>query len=77
MNIIATSVLIGAFVAVPGAGVGLADYMPKSPIDGISVSAAGLGVEIDADGVRAEPSKARDFEIELRLKTGTPIKVSL
>lgn len=77
MNIVGTIMLTGAFVAVPGLQTNVADYIPSNPLDCVTVSVGGVGVEIDGDGVRAEPSKARDFEIEIRLKSGTPIKVSL
>lgn len=77
MNIIGTTILAGAFAVMPGLSFSAADMLPTNPLDGISVCAGGLALQIDADGVRAEPSKVRDFEIELRLKSGTPVKVSL
>lgn len=77
MNIIATTLLAGAFTALPGLQMGQMDIIPSNPLEGLTVSVGGLGVEIDGQGVRAEPTKIRDFQIELRLKSGTPIQVSL
>ena len=71
MNIIAATMITGAIVAMPPAS------LPTNPIEGLSISAAGLGLEIDRDGLKASPADTTDFEIELRTKSGTPIRVRL
>lgn len=71
MNIIAATMITGAIVAMPSAS------LPTNPIAGLSVSAAGIGVEFNADGVTAGPADTTDFKIELRTTSGTPIRVRL
>ena len=76
MNIIGTATLAGALIALPGLGLNVTSLSALNPIGSAQISAGGMGLEIDTDGLRAEPAKAQGFEIEIRLKTGTPIKVS-
>ena len=78
MNIISTTLLAGAFAAVPGIpSLQLADLTPASPFDGMTVSAAGVGVEINGEGVETHAAETTDFVIELRLRSGAPIRVRL
>lgn len=78
MNIIATSLMAGTFAATPFATTAsIADLLPTNPFDGLSVSAAGIGFEISGDGIETHPATSADFEIELRLKSGSPIRVRL
>ena len=78
MNIISTTLLAGAFAAVPGIpSLQLADLTPASPFDGMTVSAAGVGVEINGEGVETHAAETTDFVIALRLKSGAPIRVRL
>lgn len=76
MNIAATAFLVSAITVVPQ--VNLPQFaLPANPVDGLSISAAGIGVEFTAEGVETTPAKTTDFQIELRLKSGTPIRVRL
>lgn len=78
MNIIVTSMMAGAFAATPlTSTASLTDLLPKNPFDGLSISAAGIGFEISGDGIETQPADTADFQIELRLKSGSPIRVRL
>ncbi|MGJ8560806.1 MAG: hypothetical protein ACSHX3_11260 [Litorimonas sp.] len=78
MNIIATTMMAGAFAATPlTSATSLTDLLPGNPFDGLSVSAAGIGFEVSGDGIETHPAATADFEIELRLKSGSPIRVRL
>lgn len=78
MNIIATTMMAGAFAATPlTSATSLTDLLPGNPFDGLSVSAAGIGFEVSSDGIETHPAATADFEIELRLKSGSPIRVRL
>lgn len=78
MNIILTTMMAGAFAATPiTSAVSLTDLLPTNPFDGLSVSAAGIGFEVTGDGIETHPAASADFEIELRLKSGSPIRVRL
>lgn len=78
MNIVMTTLLAGAFATLPGVPTfQLSDLKPASPFDGMTVSAAGVGVEISGDGVETQAADTTDFVIELRLKSGAPIRVRL
>ena len=78
MNIIATTLLAGTFAVLPGLpSVQLADLVPASPVEALSVSAAGVGVEINENGVETRSVETTDFVIELNLKSGAPIRVRL
>lgn len=78
MNIILTTMMAGAFAATPiTSAVSLTDLLPTNPFDGLSVSAAGIGFEVTGDGIETHPATSADFEIELRLKSGSPIRVRL
>ncbi|MEL6687039.1 MAG: hypothetical protein AAFP97_05405 [Pseudomonadota bacterium] len=78
MNIIATTLLAGAFAVLPGLPtVQLADIIPASPIDSLTISAAGVGVDISGEGVETQAAETTDFVIELKLKSGAPIRVRL
>lgn len=78
MNIAMTTLLAGAFATLPGIPtLQISDLAPVSPFDGMTVSAAGVGVEINGDGVETQAADTTDFVIELRLKSGAPIRVRL
>lgn len=78
MNIIATTLMVGALTATPFASTAsLTDFLPSNPIEGLSISAAGIGFEMTVDGIETHPATTSDFEIELRLKSGSPIRVRL
>lgn len=78
MNIIATTLLAGAFTALPGLPtVQMADIIPASPIESLTVSAAGVGVDVSAAGVATQAAETTDFVIKLNLKSGAPIRVRL
>ena len=78
MNIAMTTLLAGAFATLPGIPtLQISDLAPVSPFDGMTVSAAGVGVEINGDGVETQAAATTDFVIELRLKSGAPIRVRL
>jgi hypothetical protein len=78
MNIIVTTLMAGAFAATPlTSATSLADLLPGNPFDGLSVSAARIGFEVSGDGIETHPATTSDFEIELRLKAGSPIRVRL
>ncbi|GLQ21582.1 hypothetical protein ACFFUB_09825 [Algimonas porphyrae] len=76
MNFAATAFLVSAITVMPQVNVPQI-ALPTNPVEGLSISAAGIGVEITADGVETLPAKTSDFQIELRLKSGTPIRVRL
>lgn len=78
MNIIVTTMMAGAFAATPlASATSLTDLLPSNPFDGLSVSAAGIGFEVSGDGIETHPADTADFQIELRLKSGSPIRVRL
>lgn len=70
MNIAAT--LIGAGTLGLAAPLALGN-----PFAALSVSAAGMQVEVAQEGVKTSPAKTRDFSIELELKSGTTVRVRL
>ncbi|MEM7730157.1 MAG: hypothetical protein AAF311_12925 [Pseudomonadota bacterium] len=75
MNVTTTIILGGVFAAVSGtAPAGLA---PINPVQALNVSAAGIGVDLTAEGLETSPSASTDFKIELRLKSGATIRVRL
>lgn len=71
MNILATAMLTSAIAATPGTA------LLSNPFDGLSVSAAGIVVDFSADGIEAGAADTTDFEIEIRTKSGTPVRVRL
>ena len=71
MNITATAIIAGAMTTMP------LPSLPSNPIDGLSICAAGITLEISADGVQTQPAETTDFQIELKLKSGSPIRVRL
>lgn len=71
MNIIATTFIASAITVMP------VPSLPSSPIDGLSISAAGIALEFTGLGVETHAAETADFEIELRLKSGSPIRVRL
>lgn len=78
MNIIVTSMMAGAFAATPlGSTATLTDFLPGNPFEGLSISAAGIGLNVSGDGIETHPAETADFQIELRLKSGSPIRVRL
>jgi len=78
MNIIATTLMAGAFAAAPVTSAqSLSSLMPTNPFNGLSISAAGIGIDITGEGIETQPAETADFEIELRLKSGSPIRVRL
>jgi hypothetical protein len=78
MNIIATTLLAGAFAVMPGlSSVQIANIVPASPIESLTISAAGVGVDISGKGVETQSVETTDFVMELNLKSGTPIRIRL
>jgi hypothetical protein len=73
MNILTTTLLIGAISAVPATNL----PMPSNPVDGLSVSAAGLHVDFDGGEIQAQAAETTDFQLELRFKSYAPIRVRL
>lgn len=71
MNITATTFIAGAITAMP------LPSLPTNPIDGLSICAAGIALELSGGGMELHPADTTDFEIELRLKSGSPIRVRL
>ncbi|MEL6686681.1 MAG: hypothetical protein AAFP97_03560 [Pseudomonadota bacterium] len=78
MNIISTTLLAGAFAALPGVPtLQLSDLATVSPFAGMTVSAAGVGVEFTGEGVETHAAETTDFVIEVQMKSGSPIRVRL
>ena len=80
MNITATLFLVGSLTALPATNLpfsSLTEVLPGNPFDGVSVSAAGIGVELTEDGFQTHPATSTDFQIEIRMKSGSPIRVRL
>lgn len=78
MNIITTTLLAGAFATLPGVPtLQLSDLAPVSPFQGVTVSAAGVGVNFSGEGVETQAADTTDFVIEVRMKSGAPIRVRL
>lgn len=75
MNLTAIILVGGSIAALPLTT--LADIRPANPFDGLSVAAAGISIEVGADGLEAKAADHTDFQIELRLKSGAPIRVRL
>ena len=76
MNIISTTLLTAALTALPGLPtVQIADIMPASPIESLTISAVGLEIDISAKGVETQAAETADFFIELDLKSAGPIRV--
>ena len=75
MNIVATIILGGTFAALSGGSA--PSPATLNPFDGLSISAAGMDLELSGDGFEASAVETTDFRIELRLKSGTPIRVRL
>lgn len=71
MNIIATAVIASAITAMP------VPSLPTNPIEGLSISAAGVALDLSADGIETHLAETTDFKIELHLKSGSPIRVRL
>lgn len=71
MNIIATTFIAGTFAAMP------LPSLPANPVDGLSICAAGIALDLSEDGMETHAAETTDFEIELRLKSGSPIRVRL
>lgn len=71
MNIIATAFIASTITAMPVLS------LPSNPIAGLSISAAGIVWELSGSGVETNTAETADFEIELRLKSGSPIRVRL
>ncbi|MGB6319577.1 MAG: hypothetical protein WBG08_13150 [Litorimonas sp.] len=73
-----TIILGGTFAALSGGSAPqAADLAPLNPFAGLGVSAAGVSLELTGDGLETNPSNTTDFVIELKLKSGTPIRVRL
>lgn len=76
MHIAATAILVSAITVMPQINAPQVT-LPINPLEALSVSAAGIGFEITSEGFETQPADSMDFEIELRLKSGTPIRVRL
>lgn len=78
MNIIATALMAGIFAAAPVTStVSLTELLPRNSFEGLSISAAGVGLNVSGDGFETHPTASADFEIELRFKSGSPIRIRL
>jgi len=78
MNIFVTTIMAAAFSAAPvTSATSLTDLLPGNPFEGLSISAAGIGFEVNGDGIETQAADTADFEIELKLKSGAPIRVRL
>jgi hypothetical protein len=78
MNILTTLTLAGTLAVLPGTTtLQMTSLSAFNPISGLTVSAAGIGFDLDADGIKPQAAETTDFKIELRLKSGTPIRVRL
>lgn len=77
MNILTTTFLAGSFAIMPVSAVPSVSLETLNPFDGLSISAAGIGFDVTQNGIETQPADTPDFEIELRLKSGSPIRVRL
>lgn len=73
MNIIATTLLVGALSALPTVN----PPTLGNPVDGLSISAAGMNLEFGEAGIEAKAAETTDFELEIRFKSHAPIRVRL
>ena len=78
MNIISTTLLAGAFAVTPGLpSVQIANIVPASPIESLTISAGGISVDISGEGIETQAVETADFVMELNLKSGAPIRLRL